>query len=116
MRIFRTFAAAGVAALLVMPALAATDNHGAVIYTSATCNASANSVTVFGTNTSATSSGFVANVTVNGGAVFQSPIIFDGTPEAIPGNASGSYTFTDPQFTNGAVVVLTNSFGATGGG
>jgi hypothetical protein len=116
MRFFGRTTVAAIAASLAMVAVAAVENHGSVIYTSATCNPAATSVTVFGTNTSASSAGFVANVSVNGGPVFQSPIIFDGTPEAIPGNSSGSFTFSDAQFVVGAVVVLTNDFGATGQG
>ena len=116
MRCFGKFAAAFIAAAsLSLSAIAAVDNHGSVVYTSATCNVGANSVTVFGTNQSSSSAGFVANVTVNGGAVFQSPIVFDGTPGAIPANSSGSFTFTNALFTNGAVVVLTNNFGGISG-
>lgn len=95
---------------------AAVANHGSVIYNSATCDPVTNTITVFGTNTSSSPAGFVANVSVNGGAVFQTPIIFDADPGAIPGNSSGSFNTSDPLYTFGASVVLTNNFSATGAG
>src|SRR5689334_11348726 len=98
---------AATAVLLAALSLPAWANHGSTVFTSATCNPAANSVTVFGTNESNSPSGFAANVSVNGGPPFLSPIIFD--QNGIPANSSGSFTFTNPQFVAGAIVVVTNN-------
>jgi hypothetical protein len=92
-------------AILVQTAFA---NHGAAVFTSATCDPSTNTITVFATNTSGESAGFAAWISIDGGAPFLSDIIFDGTEGALDPFETGSYVITNPGFVSGVVVVITN--------